>query len=65
MVTPTEVLQKHFTAQIDKHKLNVQILLENPRAIPEHTDFAEAVEKELEQVAHWNDMLEALRLCEQ
>jgi len=55
-----EVMESHFQAQVDKHRMNVNILLENPRAIPEHTDFSEAVEKELEQMAHYKDLLAAL-----
>jgi hypothetical protein len=55
-----EVMESHFNAQVAKHRMNVQILLDNPRAIPEHTDFAEAVEKELEQMSHYKDLLEAL-----
>jgi hypothetical protein len=55
-----EVMEGHFNSQVEKHRMNVNILLENPRAIPEHTDFSEAVEKELEQMAHYKDLLAAL-----
>ena len=55
-----DVMANHFQAQVDKHRMNVKILLENPRSIPEHTDFAEALEKELDQMAHFKDLLAAL-----
>lgn len=55
-----EIMQQHFEAQVAKHKMNVQILLDNPRSIPEHTDFSEALEKELDQMAHYKDLLAAL-----
>ena len=53
-------LEMHFTAQIEKHRLNVEVMLENPRAIPEHTDYITAIENELTHIAEYMDKLEAL-----
>jgi hypothetical protein len=53
-------LKAHFEAHILKHKINIDIMLNNPMAIHEHTDFMEAVELELAQIAEYEDKLEAL-----
>jgi hypothetical protein len=53
-------LKAHFEAHIVKHKLNIDIMLNNPMAIHEHTDFMGAVELELAQIAEYEDKLEAL-----
>ena len=53
-------LKAHFEAHIVKHTMNVDIMLNNPMAIHEHTDFMGAVELELAQIAEYEDKLEAL-----
>lgn len=53
-------LRAHFEAHIQKHKMNVEIMLNNPMAIHEHTDFMGAVELELEHIAEYEDKLEVL-----
>lgn len=53
-------LEKHFEAHIEKHAMNVKIMLENPMAIHDHTNFMEAVELELAHIAEYQDKLEAL-----
>lgn len=58
-----DALHDHFVAHINKHKMNVLIMLENPMAIHEHTDFMTAVEQELAHIAEYVDKLEALELC--
>jgi hypothetical protein len=53
-------LKSQFEAGIQKHKMNIDIMLNNPMAIHEHTDFMGAVELELAQIAEYEDKLEAL-----
>ena len=53
-------LCKQFEAGIEKHAMNVRIMLNNPMAIHEHTDFMSAVELELAQIAEYKDKLEAM-----
>jgi hypothetical protein len=55
-----KALKAHFEAHIVKHKMNIDIMLNNPMAIHEHTDFMGAVELELAQIAEYEDKLEAL-----
>lgn len=55
-----EALSAHFEAHIAKHAMNVQIMMDNPMAIHDHTDFMGAIELELAHIAEYQDKLEAL-----
>jgi hypothetical protein len=50
----------HFKAHIEKHRINIETMLHNPIAIPEHTDIMDAIEKELDVIAEYDDKLEML-----
>ena len=56
----TSVLRKQFQAGIDKHAMNIRIMMNNPTAIHEHTDFIGAIELELAQIPEYKDKLEAM-----
>jgi hypothetical protein len=56
------VLKQHFEAHILKHKMNVDIMLNNPMAIHDHTDLMSAVEKEVAQIAEYMDKLEVMEI---
>ena len=55
-----ETLESYFTSNINKHKMNVEIMMANPMAIHDHTDWMTPVEAELAQIAEYEDKLEAL-----
>lgn len=55
-----ESLELYFTSNISKHKMNVEIMMANPMAIHDHTDWMTAVEAEIAQIAEYEDKLEAL-----
>jgi len=55
------VLTQHFEAHILKHKMNVDIMLNNPMAIHDHTDLMSAIEKEIESIAEYHDKLEVMK----
>ena len=55
-----DTLKTHFGSNILKHKMNVEIMLNNPMAIHEHTDWMQAVENELEKMSEYADKLEVL-----
>ena len=62
-VTRTDIrqaLRLHFEAQIKKHRINVEIYLNNAVGVAEHPDVLESIEKELEHIAEYHDKLEAL-----
>ena len=54
--------ESYLYGQQAKHKTNFRLLLENPRPIPEHTDFIEALEGELAKVAYYQELIEALEI---
>ena len=43
-------LKSHAIGNINKHKMNVEVYLENPVGIGEHPDVMTAVEEELEKI---------------
>jgi hypothetical protein len=50
----------HYDAHIRKHTMNVEVILSNPLALPEHTDLMDAIEKELHIVDEYQGKLDAL-----
>jgi hypothetical protein len=54
-------LEANFSANILKHKMNVEVMLNNPMAIHDHTDWMSAVEKEIAHIAEYEDKLEVLQ----
>jgi hypothetical protein len=57
----TDTLKKYYEAKIAEHKLNIDIMMVNPRAIPEHENFTQAINKELSELADAHDKLQALK----
>lgn len=55
-----EALIDHAKGHIAKHRMNVEVYLANPVGVGEHPDIMEAIEKELMEVAKYNDILEVL-----
>ena len=45
-----KVSKKHFEAHIEKHRINVEVLLENNVGLAEHPDIMDTIEKEIEQI---------------
>lgn len=57
-----ENLRSRYQAQIDIHKTNIDIFLTKSIGVADHINFAETVEKELENIARYRDLIEALDL---
>ena len=55
-----EASKLNFKAQIQKHRVNVENMLNNSVGIGEHGDIMEEVEKELEKMSSYHDKLEML-----
>ena len=51
----------HFKAHIEKHRINVENLLEKGVGVPEHPDIMDTIEKELAIIAEYDDKLEVLK----
>mgnify|MGYP003663374834 FL=1 len=56
-----KVSELYFEAQIEKHKINVENLLENQVGVAEHSDIVDTIEKELDVIASYDDKLNVLR----
>ena len=54
------ILKQHFESEIQKHKMNVNIMLDNPMAIHDHTDLMGAIEKEVDHISEYMDKLEVM-----
>ena len=50
----------HFKAGIEKHRVNIENLLENGVGVAEHPDIMDTIEKELEIIAEYDDKLSVL-----
>ena len=50
----------HFQAHIEKHRINIENLLNNTVGVAEHPDIMETIEKELDIIAEYDDKLEIL-----
>lgn len=51
----------HFEAHIQKHVMNIEVMLENPVAFHGHTDIMDAIETELAEIAEYDDKLEMMK----
>ena len=54
-------LKSHAKGNIEKHKVNVILLLQKGAGIAEHPDIIETIEKELEIISKYDDQLEMLK----
>ena len=53
-------LKAHAKGHIEKHKVNVENLIQNNVGVAEHPDLLESVEKELKIIADYDDQLTML-----
>ena len=50
----------HFKAHIEKHRINVENLMENAVGVGEHGDIMDTIEKEMEEISKYHDLLEVI-----
>tara|TARA_B100000902_G_scaffold386680_1_gene429654 strand:+ start:764 stop:970 length:207 start_codon:yes stop_codon:yes gene_type:complete len=50
-----------YKAQIEKHKVNVENMLNNTVGVAEHPDIVETIEKEISIIAEYDDKLKVLK----
>ena len=50
----------HAQAEIAKHKANVEVYLEHPAGIGEHSDITEAIQVELDKIARYDDQVNVI-----
>ena len=53
-------LISHAQGDIQKHVANVEVYLEHPMGIGEHSDITEAIQVELDKIARYHDQLEVI-----
>ena len=51
----------HAQGDIAKHKANVEVYLEHPAGVGEHTDILESIEKELDTIAKYQDQIDVIK----
>jgi len=51
----------HAQGHINKHLANIEVYMEHPVGVGEHSDIMEAIEMELEQVAKYDDQIEMIK----
>ena len=54
-------LLAHANGEIQLHLANVEIYLNNPAGIGEHSDVTGAIQEELDQVAKWEDQVSVIQ----
>ena len=52
-----KALLSHAQGEINYHKANVNVYLNNPVGIGEHSDVMGAITNEIERVAYWEDQV--------
>ena len=56
-----KALLAHAEGEVALHKANVEVYLANPAGIGEHSDIMEAVQAELDKMAHATDRFEMIK----
>ena len=53
-------LLAHAKGDIAKHKANVEVYLEHPAGIGEHSNIVEAIEQEIDMIAKYQDQIDVI-----
>ncbi len=53
-------LKKFLEGNLEKHKTNIEVYLNQSVGIGEHSDIIDAIEKELDSMASYEDKLQVL-----
>ena len=51
----------HANGEIQVHLANVDVYLNNPVAIGEHSDVTDAIQCELDKIARYDDQIEVIK----
>jgi uncharacterized protein YlxP (DUF503 family) len=55
-----DTLKQKYEAEIAVHKNNVEMFIANNVGVADHINYAETVEKELEEIAKYKDLVSAI-----
>ena len=67
MIEPNDIINTmldYYDADINKHIMNIEIMLHNPLAFHDHDKFNEAVENQLDLITESKDRKDALLLVQ-
>jgi len=53
-------LLAHAKGDIAKHKANIEVYLEHPVGIGEHSNIVEAIEQEIDMIAKYQDQIDVI-----
>ena len=56
-----KALLAHAQGDIQKHVANVEVYLQNPAGIGEHSDVVGAIEEELNMIAKYQDQVDVIQ----
>ena len=56
-----KALLAHAQGDIQKHVANVEVYLQNPAGIGEHSNIVEAIEQELDIIAKYEDQITVIK----
>ena len=56
-----KALLAHAQGDIAKHKANVDVYLNNPVGIGEHSNVVEAIEEEINMIAKYQDQIDVIQ----
>lgn len=55
-----QAVRAHASGHVQKHKANIEVFLSNAVGVGEHTDIIDSIEKELDEIARYNDQIEMI-----
>ena len=55
-----KALLAHAQGDIQKHVANVEVYLEHPAGIGEHSNIVEAIEQEINEIAKYQDQIDII-----
>lgn len=58
--TLLQAVRAHAMGHVQKHKANVEVFLTNAVGVGEHSDLVDTIEKELDEIAKYNDQVEMI-----
>lgn len=50
-------LKSYYVGNINKHLANIEVYMKNPTGVGEHSDVVETIDKEMDQLATYDDKL--------
>jgi undecaprenyl pyrophosphate synthase len=55
-----QAVRAHASGHVQKHKANIEVFLSNAVGVGEHSDLIDTIEKELDEIAKYNDQIEMI-----